>query len=142
MTDPIQQRPADADVIAARLKEYLEADYFAGAIRDVYAMINHIHFLEKQVASLKAAIARMTRPLSSTSSRNTRRQATTLGRSKTSTRSSTTPPTSKRKSTTSGLRLARRMRGRAAITHSSKSAKPAGRPRSTAGRVPAERRMA
>jgi hypothetical protein len=59
MTDPIQQRPADADVIAARLKEYLEADYFAGAIRDVYAMINHIHFLEKQVASLKAAIARM-----------------------------------------------------------------------------------
>ena len=59
MTDPIRQRPADADVIAARLKEYLGADYFAGAIKNVYALINHIAFLEKQVASLKDTIARM-----------------------------------------------------------------------------------
>lgn len=59
MTDPIQQRPADADVIAARLKEYLETDYFAGAIKDIYTLINHAAFLEKKVADLKAAIARM-----------------------------------------------------------------------------------
>ena len=59
MTDPIRQRPADADVIAARLKEYLGADYFAGAIKNVYALINHIAFLEKQVASLKDPIPRM-----------------------------------------------------------------------------------
>ena len=59
MTDPIQQCPADADVIAARLKEYLGADYFAGAIKNVYALINHIAFLEKQVANLKDTIARM-----------------------------------------------------------------------------------
>lgn len=59
MTDPIQQCPADADVIAARLKEYLEADYFAGAIKDIYTLINHTAFLEKKVADLKAAIARM-----------------------------------------------------------------------------------
>lgn len=59
MTDPIQQCPADADVIAARLREYLDADYFAGAIKSVHALINHIAFLEKQVASLKDTIARM-----------------------------------------------------------------------------------
>ena len=59
MTDPIQQRPAEADVITARLKEYLEADYFAGAIEDIYTLINHAAFLEKKVADLKAAIARM-----------------------------------------------------------------------------------
>jgi len=59
MTDPIQQRPADSDVITARLKEYLEADYFAGAIKDIYTLINHIAFLERQVVDLKAAIARM-----------------------------------------------------------------------------------
>lgn len=59
MTDPIQQRPADADVIAARLKEHLETDYFAGAIKDIYTLINHTAFLEKKVADLKAAIARM-----------------------------------------------------------------------------------
>nr|DAJ91722.1 MAG TPA: hypothetical protein [Caudoviricetes sp.]DAX70066.1 MAG TPA: hypothetical protein [Caudoviricetes sp.] len=59
MTDPIQQCPADTDVIAARLKEYLEADYFAGAIKDIYTLINHAAFLEKKVADLKAAIARM-----------------------------------------------------------------------------------
>lgn len=50
---------SDAHTIAARLEEYLDADYFAGAIRDVYALINHIAFLEKQVASLKDTIARM-----------------------------------------------------------------------------------
>jgi hypothetical protein len=49
----------DTDAIAANLKEYLEADYFAGAIKDVCALINHIVFLEKKVADLKAAIARM-----------------------------------------------------------------------------------
>ena len=59
MTDPIQQRPGDADVIAARLKEYLEDDYFAGAIKGIYTLINHAAFLEKKVAALKAAIARM-----------------------------------------------------------------------------------
>lgn len=59
MTDPIQQRPADADVIAARLKEYLEAGYFAGAIKDIYTLINHTAFLEKKVAALKATIARI-----------------------------------------------------------------------------------
>jgi hypothetical protein len=59
MTDPIRQRPADADVIAARLKEYLGADYFAGAIKNVYALINHIAFLERQVVDLKGTIARM-----------------------------------------------------------------------------------
>ena len=50
---------SDAHTIAARLEEYLDADYFAGAIRDVYTLINHIAFLEKQVASLKDTIARM-----------------------------------------------------------------------------------
>ena len=50
---------SDTDAIAANLKEYLEADYFAGAIKDVCALINHIVFLEKKVADLKAAIARM-----------------------------------------------------------------------------------
>ncbi len=47
------------DAIAANLKEYLEADYFAGAIKDVCALINHIVFLEKKVAALKATIARI-----------------------------------------------------------------------------------
>lgn len=50
---------SDTDAIAANLKEYLEADYFAGAIKDVCALINHIVFLEKKVAELKATIARM-----------------------------------------------------------------------------------
>ena len=59
MTDPIQQRPGDADVIAERLKEYLEDDYFAGAIKGIYALINHAAFLEKKVADLKDTIARM-----------------------------------------------------------------------------------
>ena len=48
---------SDTDAIAANLKEYLEADYFAGAIKDVCALINHIVFLEKKVAELKATIA-------------------------------------------------------------------------------------
>ena len=30
----------DTDAIAANLKEYLEADYFAGAIKDVCALIH------------------------------------------------------------------------------------------------------
>lgn len=59
MTDPIWQRSADADLIAGRLREYLEADYFAGVIKDVYVLINHVAFLENKVADLKAAIARM-----------------------------------------------------------------------------------
>ena len=46
-------------MIAARLKEYLGADYFAGAIKNVYALINHIAFLERQVVDLKGTIARM-----------------------------------------------------------------------------------
>lgn len=50
---------SDAHTIAARLEEYLDADYFAGAIRDVYTLLNHIHFLEEQVAGLKDTIARM-----------------------------------------------------------------------------------
>lgn len=50
---------SDAHIIAARLEEYLDADYFAGAIRNVYMLLNHIHFLEKQVVSLKGTIARM-----------------------------------------------------------------------------------
>ena len=58
VTDPIQQHPTDADVIAKRLREYLESDYFAGAIKSVYTLINHATFLEMQVASLKATIAR------------------------------------------------------------------------------------
>lgn len=59
VTDPIQQHPTDADVIAKRLREYLESDYFAGAIKSVYTLINHATFLEMKVASLKATIARM-----------------------------------------------------------------------------------
>ena len=58
MTDPIQQRPADADVIAERLKEHLESGYFAGVIKGIYTLINHAAFLERRVASLKATIAR------------------------------------------------------------------------------------
>lgn len=50
---------SNAHTIATKLEEYLDADYFAGAIKDVHALINHIAFLEKQVASLKDTIARM-----------------------------------------------------------------------------------
>lgn len=45
--------------IAARLQEYLDDDYFAGAIKDVYQLISHIAFLEKKVADLKSTIARL-----------------------------------------------------------------------------------
>lgn len=45
--------------IAVKLEDYLDSGYFAGAIRDVYMLINHIHFLEQQVIGLKATIARM-----------------------------------------------------------------------------------
>ena len=58
VTDPIQQHPTDADVIAKRLGECVESGYFAGAIKSVYTLINHATFLEMQVASLKATIAR------------------------------------------------------------------------------------
>jgi hypothetical protein len=44
---------SDSRKVANKLEDYLNADYFAGAIRDVYMLINHIHFLEKQVAGLK-----------------------------------------------------------------------------------------
>lgn len=50
---------SDSHKIASRLEDYLDADYFAGAIRDVYALINHARFLEKQVASLKETVARL-----------------------------------------------------------------------------------
>ena len=50
---------SDSHTIATKLEEYLEADYFAGSIRHVYMLINHIVFLEKKVADLKATIARM-----------------------------------------------------------------------------------
>lgn len=50
---------SDAHTIATKLEEYLEADYFAGAIKNIHALINHIVFLEKKVADLKATIARM-----------------------------------------------------------------------------------
>ena len=50
---------SDAHTIATKLEEYLDAGYFAGVIKDVHALINHIAFLEKQVANLKAVIARM-----------------------------------------------------------------------------------
>lgn len=50
---------SDAHTIATKLEEYLDAGYFAGAIKDVHALINHIAFLEKQVANLKDTIARM-----------------------------------------------------------------------------------
>lgn len=49
---------SNAHTIATKLEEYLDADYFAGAIKDVHALISHIAFLEKQVASLKDTIAR------------------------------------------------------------------------------------
>ena len=49
----------DSHAIATKLEEYLEADYFAGAIKNVYALINHIAFLERQVVDLKGTIARM-----------------------------------------------------------------------------------
>lgn len=58
VTDPIQQHPTDADVIAKRLRECVESGYFAGVIKSVYTLINHATFLEMQVASLKATIAR------------------------------------------------------------------------------------
>ena len=45
--------------IAVKLEDYLDSDYFSGAIRDIYMLINHIHFLEQQVVGLKATIARM-----------------------------------------------------------------------------------
>lgn len=50
---------SDAHTIATNLEAYLKADYFAGAIKDIYRLINHAAFLEKKVADLKAAIARM-----------------------------------------------------------------------------------
>lgn len=50
---------SDADKIAAKLETYLDSGYFAKSILEVYMLINHIHFLEQQVASLKNTIARM-----------------------------------------------------------------------------------
>lgn len=49
----------DSHAIATKLEEYLEADYFAGAIKNIHALINHIAFLERQVVDLKGTIARM-----------------------------------------------------------------------------------
>lgn len=50
---------SDNHAIATKLEEYLDADYFAGAIKNVHALINHIAFLERQVVDLKGTIARM-----------------------------------------------------------------------------------
>ena len=50
---------SDAHTIATKLEEYLDADYFAGAIKNVYTLINHIAFLERQVVDLKGTIVRM-----------------------------------------------------------------------------------
>lgn len=50
---------SDAHTIATKLEEYLDVDYFTQSIKGVYALINHVAFLEKQVASLKATIARL-----------------------------------------------------------------------------------
>ena len=49
----------DSRKIADKLENYLDSGYFSGVIENAYAMINHIHFLEQQVAALKASIARM-----------------------------------------------------------------------------------
>lgn len=49
----------DAHKIAAKLEDYMDSGYFDGAIRNVYLLINHIQFLEQQVAGLKATIVRM-----------------------------------------------------------------------------------
>lgn len=49
----------DSHAIATKLEEYLDADYFAGAIKNVHALINHIAFLERQVVDLKGTIAHM-----------------------------------------------------------------------------------
>ncbi len=49
----------DSRTIATKLEEYLEADYFAEAIKNVYTLINHIVFLNRQVVDLKDTIARM-----------------------------------------------------------------------------------
>lgn len=45
--------------IAGKLEDYLEAGYFDQSIRDIYLLLNHIQFLEKQVTSLKGTIARL-----------------------------------------------------------------------------------
>lgn len=50
---------SDSREIAARLEDYMDSGYFDEAIRKVYLLINHIHFLEQRVASLKDTIARM-----------------------------------------------------------------------------------
>ncbi len=50
---------SDAHTIDTKLEDYLDADYFARAIKDVYALIRHIAFLERQVVDLKNTIARM-----------------------------------------------------------------------------------
>lgn len=50
---------SDSDKIAARVEDCLEAGYFSGVIENWYAMVNHIRFLEQQVSSLKATIARI-----------------------------------------------------------------------------------
>ncbi len=45
--------------IASKLEDCLEAGYFDQSIRGIYTLLNHIQFLEKQVTSLKGAIARL-----------------------------------------------------------------------------------
>lgn len=50
---------SDSAKVAAKVKDCLDADYFSGAIENWYVMVNHIRFLEQQVSSLKATIARL-----------------------------------------------------------------------------------
>lgn len=45
--------------IASKLEDYLEAGYFDQSIRDIYLLLNHIQFLEKQVTSLRGTLARL-----------------------------------------------------------------------------------
>jgi hypothetical protein len=45
--------------IASKLEDCLEAGYFDQSIRNIYTLLNHIQFLEKQVTSLKGTIARL-----------------------------------------------------------------------------------
>lgn len=49
----------DSAQIAVKVEDCLDSGYFSGVIETWYAMINHIQFLEKQVASLKTTISRM-----------------------------------------------------------------------------------
>lgn len=59
MACPSQQCSADTDAISLRLKEYIEADYFAETIKGLHALLNHSVFLEKRVVTLKDTLDRL-----------------------------------------------------------------------------------